>query len=126
MQGDAYDLPRTLAGLAGRPIAAVVSSLPLLNQPPALRAKLIEDAFALMGPDGVFVQFTYGLASPIPRETCAQEVFRPLQRADLAQPAAGAGVDLSRRSERRVRRTRDGANPPARRPPDAPRPRAAE
>ncbi len=71
VQGDAYDLPRTLAGLEGRPIAAVVSSLPLLNQPPALRAKLIADAFALMGPDGVFVQFTYGLVSPIPRETCA-------------------------------------------------------
>ncbi len=72
VQGDAYDLERTLAGLAGRPIAAVVSSLPLLNQPPALRTKLIEDAFALMGPDGVFVQFTYGLVSPIPRETCAR------------------------------------------------------
>ncbi len=71
VQGDAYDLKRTLAGLEGRPIAAVVSSLPLLNQPPALRARLIEDAFALMGPEGVFVQFTYGLASPIPRETCA-------------------------------------------------------
>ena len=24
-----------------------------------------------MGPDGVFVQFTYGLLSPIPREACA-------------------------------------------------------
>ena len=34
IQGDAYDLPRTLGELAGSPIAAVVSSLPLLNQPP--------------------------------------------------------------------------------------------
>jgi phosphatidylethanolamine/phosphatidyl-N-methylethanolamine N-methyltransferase len=41
VQGDAYDLPRTLAEFSGRSIAAVVSSLPLLNQPPALRAKLI-------------------------------------------------------------------------------------
>ena len=24
-----------------------------------------------MGPEGVFVQFTYGLLSPIPREACA-------------------------------------------------------
>ncbi len=72
VQGDAYHLERTLAGLEGQPIAAVVSSLPLLNQPAALRAKLIEDAFALMGPDGVFVQFTYGFASPISRETCAK------------------------------------------------------
>ncbi|MGB7977283.1 MAG: methyltransferase domain-containing protein, partial [Roseiarcus sp.] len=68
IQGDAYDLPRTLAGFAGQPIAAVVSSLPLLNQPPPRRTKLIADAFALMGPSGVFVQFTYGLQSPIPRD----------------------------------------------------------
>ena len=70
IHGDAYDLRRTLAPLADRRIAAVVSSLPLLNQPPARREKLIADAFDLMGPDGVFVQFTYGLLSPIPRETC--------------------------------------------------------
>jgi phosphatidylethanolamine/phosphatidyl-N-methylethanolamine N-methyltransferase len=71
IQGDAYDLPGTLAPFAGRPIAAVVSSLPLLNQLPARRTKLIADAFSLMGPAGVFVQFTYGLQSPIPREFCA-------------------------------------------------------
>jgi phosphatidylethanolamine/phosphatidyl-N-methylethanolamine N-methyltransferase len=71
IEGDAYDLPRTLAELAGQPIAAVVSSLPLLNQPPQRREKLIGDAFALMGPSGLFVQFTYGLLSPIPREFCA-------------------------------------------------------
>jgi phosphatidylethanolamine/phosphatidyl-N-methylethanolamine N-methyltransferase len=71
IEGDAYDLPRTLAPFAGQPIAAVVSSLPLLNQPQPRRTKLIADAFALMGPAGVFVQFTYGLQSPIPREFCA-------------------------------------------------------
>jgi phosphatidylethanolamine/phosphatidyl-N-methylethanolamine N-methyltransferase len=71
IQGDAYDLPRTLAECAGERIAAVVSSLPLLNQPPYRREKLIGDAFDLMGPEGVFVQFTYGLLSPIPREACA-------------------------------------------------------
>src|ERR1700722_9887483 len=31
IQGDAYDLPRTLAPFAGQPIAAVVSSMPLLT-----------------------------------------------------------------------------------------------
>jgi phosphatidylethanolamine/phosphatidyl-N-methylethanolamine N-methyltransferase len=71
VQGDAYDLPRTLAAFAGEPVAAVVSSLPLLNQAPASRAKMIEDAFALMGSDGLLVQFTYGLVSPIAREVCA-------------------------------------------------------
>ena len=71
VQGDAYDLPRTLAPFAGQQIAAILSSLPLLNQPPPRRAKLIHDAFALMEPSGVFVQFTYGLLSPIPRKACA-------------------------------------------------------
>jgi phosphatidylethanolamine/phosphatidyl-N-methylethanolamine N-methyltransferase len=71
VQGDAYDLPHTLAPFAGQSFAAVVSSLPLLNQPPPRRTKLIADAFALMGPSGVFVQFTYGLASPIPRGASA-------------------------------------------------------
>jgi phosphatidylethanolamine/phosphatidyl-N-methylethanolamine N-methyltransferase len=70
IEGDAYDLARALAPLEGQPIATVVSSLPLLNQPPARRTKLIGDAFALMGAQGAFVQFTYGLASPIPRELC--------------------------------------------------------
>ena len=36
IQGDAYDLRRTLAPIADQRIAAVVSSLPLLNQPPAV------------------------------------------------------------------------------------------
>ena len=70
IQGDAYDLPRALGAYSGERIAAIVSSLPLLNQPPALRAKLIDDAFALMGATGVFVQFTYGLDSPAPRKAC--------------------------------------------------------
>jgi phosphatidylethanolamine/phosphatidyl-N-methylethanolamine N-methyltransferase len=73
IQGDAYDLPTTLADLAGRRIAAIVSSLPLLNQPEPSRAKLIADAFELMGPMGVFVQFTYGLKSPIPRKACVNK-----------------------------------------------------
>lgn len=67
LQGDAFALRDTLAGLSDRPIRAIVSSLPLLNQPQARRTALIEDAFGLMAPGGVFVQFTYGMASPIPR-----------------------------------------------------------
>jgi phosphatidylethanolamine/phosphatidyl-N-methylethanolamine N-methyltransferase len=67
MQGDAYRLSQTLAELRGQPIRAVVSSLPLLNQPPARRRELLEQAFAMMEPDGVFVQFTYGVISPAPR-----------------------------------------------------------
>jgi phosphatidylethanolamine/phosphatidyl-N-methylethanolamine N-methyltransferase len=67
IQGDAFALRRTLADFSDRPIRAVVSSLPLLNQPPERREALISEAFALMAPGGVFVQFTYGVTSPVPR-----------------------------------------------------------
>jgi phosphatidylethanolamine/phosphatidyl-N-methylethanolamine N-methyltransferase len=71
VRGDAYGLRATLDGRLASPVAAVVSSLPLLNEPPERRLALLDEAFALMGPDGVFVQFTYGLRSPIPRDACA-------------------------------------------------------
>src|SRR5208282_5888702 len=66
IEGDAYDLPRTLAEFEGERVSAFVSSLPLLTRPPSDRERLLGDAFALMGADGVFVQFTYGPVSPIP------------------------------------------------------------
>ena len=126
VQGDAYDLQRTLAEFAGRPIAAVVSSLPLLNQPPALRLKLIEDAFALMGPDGVLVQFTYGLASPIPRQACAKRfsahcgapIWRNLPPARVwtyrADANAASAEPLTARIRRRADRWLRGDRLPAR------------
>ena len=66
VQGDAYDLPGTLGDLLQSPIAAVVSSLPLLTRPEPARTALLDQAFAAMGPDGCFIQFTYGMVSPVP------------------------------------------------------------
>lgn len=66
IRGDAYRLSDTLGDLTGGRIATVVSSLPLLTRPERERLALLDDAFGLMGPDGAFVQFTYGLASPMP------------------------------------------------------------
>jgi phosphatidylethanolamine/phosphatidyl-N-methylethanolamine N-methyltransferase len=67
VQGDAYGLKKTLDGELTGPIGAVVSSLPLLNQPEADRLALLDQAFEMMGPDGVFIQFTYGpFISPMP------------------------------------------------------------
>jgi phosphatidylethanolamine/phosphatidyl-N-methylethanolamine N-methyltransferase len=54
--------------------AAVVSSLPLLTKPERLRLDLLHEAFGLLRPEGVFVQFTYGIGSPVPR---VDEFFRP-------------------------------------------------
>lgn len=67
IQGDALNLSRTLANRIHAPVAAIVSSLPLLNLPDAQRLALLSDAFRLMGGKGRFVQFTYGLVSPMPK-----------------------------------------------------------
>ncbi|MFZ1078909.1 MAG: phospholipid methyltransferase [Methylovirgula sp.] len=67
VQGDAYNLAATLRGQLEAPPAAMVSSLPLLNKPEPVRTALVAEAFDLMSPAGRFVQFTYGLKSPMPR-----------------------------------------------------------
>ena len=41
-------------------VGAVVSGVPLLSLPMALRRSIMESAFQILGPDGFYVQFTYG------------------------------------------------------------------
>lgn len=67
VKGDAYRLAETLEGYLDSPAAAVVSSLPLRTRPERDRLRLLDDAFSLLKPHGAFVQFTYGIASPMPR-----------------------------------------------------------
>jgi phosphatidylethanolamine/phosphatidyl-N-methylethanolamine N-methyltransferase len=67
VQGDAYDLRRTLEGVLREKAAAFVSGLPLFNKPLKMRLDLLDQAFALMQPGAPFVQFTYNAISPIPR-----------------------------------------------------------
>ncbi len=67
VQGDAYGLRRLLETLLLQPAAAVVSGLPLVTKPIRMRLRLIRDAFDLMLPGAPFVQFTYSVASPLPR-----------------------------------------------------------
>ena len=64
--GDAFNLSGTLGNEFGVPFAAVVSGLPLLNQPMARRRALVESALARVAPGGTFVQFSYGLNPPVP------------------------------------------------------------
>lgn len=75
IQGDAYALADTLRGHLEDKAAAIVSSLPLLNRPERNRLRLIADAFALLQRGAPFIQFTYGLASPIPRRAPAVRPF---------------------------------------------------
>ena len=66
IQGDAYALGETLRPFIHEPIAAIVSSLPLLTRPDKQRNALLEAAFNLMLPGSPFIQFTYMNPSPVP------------------------------------------------------------
>lgn len=68
VQGDAYRLRRLLAPHMHDPAAAVVSGLPLVTKPFRTRLRLMADVMALMAPGAPFVQFTYAMIPPIPRE----------------------------------------------------------
>jgi len=66
MRGDAAELVQLLRPLGISRAAAVVSSLPLLSMPKRLRRRIVEESFAFLGGGaGTFVQFTYGVVSPL-------------------------------------------------------------
>jgi phosphatidylethanolamine/phosphatidyl-N-methylethanolamine N-methyltransferase len=47
---------------------AILSSLGLLTMPPSLQRDILDAAFAVLRPGGVFVQYTYGWRSPLDEE----------------------------------------------------------
>lgn len=69
--GDACKLPelvKEIAFDADGGIDAVVSGLGLLSMPRTLQRDILRAAFAVLGPEGRMIQFTYGPVSPVPRE----------------------------------------------------------
>jgi phosphatidylethanolamine/phosphatidyl-N-methylethanolamine N-methyltransferase len=68
VQGDAYRLRRLLENYVDEPAAAVVSGLPLVTKPLRTRVRLISDAMTLLATGAPFVQFTYAMLPPIPKE----------------------------------------------------------
>ena len=73
IQGDAYDLPKTLHGVLEQPASAIVSSLPLLTKPERQRASLLAAALELAEDCAPYIQFTYGAKPPIPRNLSGPE-----------------------------------------------------
>ena len=67
VQGDAYSLRDTLRNALKVPVSAIVSGLPLVTKPMAVRLKLMREALALGVPNAPFIQFTYSVAPPIPK-----------------------------------------------------------
>lgn len=68
--------------------SAIVSSLPLLNLPRDVTLKFIEEILSQLPPNGVFLQYSYGLTSPFPRELnaticCEATIFRNIPPAKV-------------------------------------------
>lgn len=56
-------------------VGAVISGLPLLSMPPAVCQAILQAAYDILAPDGVYVQFTYGPRPPVPPEVMEKVGF---------------------------------------------------
>lgn len=65
--GDALHLPSLLKRHHLAPVSAIVSSLPLLSLKKSIQLRIGAQAFTVLPPGAPFIQFTYGLFSPLPR-----------------------------------------------------------
>ena len=62
---DALELENVLSEAGIKKANAIVSSLPFLSMPDMVRCGIQEQMVKSIGDDGVIIQFTYGLQSPI-------------------------------------------------------------
>jgi phosphatidylethanolamine/phosphatidyl-N-methylethanolamine N-methyltransferase len=69
IEGDAYQVKKTLTGVLTQPSSAVVSSLPLFTKPLPARMKLLSAVHEVSRAEAPFVQFTYAAGSPIPENS---------------------------------------------------------
>jgi len=66
LQGDAGKLGKLLKDAGVPKVSAVVSSLPLLSLGISLQREILRESFRILdGDGGSFIQFTYGLGSPV-------------------------------------------------------------
>jgi phosphatidylethanolamine/phosphatidyl-N-methylethanolamine N-methyltransferase len=66
--GEAQSLQSLLQQAGAGPVCAVVSSLPLLTMPETVRRTILAEIFGILAIDGVLIQYTYGLAPPVPAD----------------------------------------------------------
>lgn len=73
VHGDAYSISENFGAHMNEKACAVLSSLPLFNEPAERRIALLNAAFDIMHDGAPFVQFSYAPVSPIPRDTTSME-----------------------------------------------------
>lgn len=71
--GNARRLDLVLPEACRGRVSTVVSSLPLVSLPHRVRDDIVNGSFAVLAPGGRFVQYTYGLFSPLPRKELGLE-----------------------------------------------------
>lgn len=91
IEGDAYDIRRSLDGVVTEPAAATLSSLPLFTKPLEVRLDLLAAAQDLMRSNAPFIQFTYAVVPPIPARG-GDYTARPSDRVWLNLPPARVWV----------------------------------
>ena len=69
--GDACMLQHLVQTNGSHRIDAVVSSLPLRNMKHAMRMRILQQVFSLLGPDGKLIQYTYSAKAPIKKDDAA-------------------------------------------------------
>lgn len=83
-QADAYSMTDALknpggffaqAVQANHRLDGIVSSLPLLTRPEAVRRALLDEALGLLKPGAPFIQFSYGLVAPVKPGSRAVSVY---------------------------------------------------
>ncbi|HEX4303336.1 MAG TPA: methyltransferase domain-containing protein [Rhizomicrobium sp.] len=65
INGDAFDLDKTLAGRANAPFVGAISGVPLLNHSVQQRTTFLKGVLKRLKPGAPYVQFSYGLHCPV-------------------------------------------------------------
>lgn len=76
IHGNAFDLDRTLGEMRNCRFDSVISGIPLLNFPMAMRVGLVEDLLDRIAPGRPVVQISYGPVSPVSARGASFSVAR--------------------------------------------------
>jgi len=71
IQGNATELGKILPSDILSKVHRVVSGLPMINMPEAIRGQILESCFEIMAPGGAYLQYTYS-----PRSSINTKIYR--------------------------------------------------